>query len=128
MAEDKSMKNPLPSLFPAILLAVSVLVSCGRVDSLSSLSLPSTPAISTADRFAVIVDPYVSLRDEPGASGITVSHCRKGEIFEVSGKRIVETDGKNEVWVYLGGGWIAQSSVVLFSSRGRALTASKEFQ
>jgi hypothetical protein len=103
--------------------------SCSRENkSISSLTFPPTPAISTADRFALILEPYVSLRDQPGESGITVAHGRKGDIFEVTGKRIVQVDDKNVIWVNLGSGWVIAESVELYSSREKAQTASLRFQ
>lgn len=123
------MKNGL-RLFSLLCLLPGALslASCARNVSLKTLDLPSTPIISTNERFALVLDPYISLRDQPGESGITVSHGRRGEIYEVTGKRIVENGKDNTVWVNIGNGWVIAASVELYSSREKALTASSRFQ
>lgn len=103
-------------------------VSCAKNTSLGTLELPSTPVVSTSDRYALVLDPYISLRDQPGAQGVTVSHGRRGEIYEITGKKIVEAQNDNEVWVNLGSGWVLSLSVELYSSREKAETAAARFK
>ena len=103
------------ALFAATVLSLALAfpVSCMRNSS-----------ISTLERFALVLDPYISLRDLPGETGITIAHGRRGEIYEVSGKRIVQTGSEGIVWVLLGEGWVTASSVQLYSSREKADTAA----
>lgn len=108
----------------SLLVAISVPLSCARNSSITTLELPSTPAVSTQERFALVLDPYISLRDLPGETGITIAHGRRGEIFPVSGKRIVQTGSEGIVWLHLGEGWVSASSVQLYSSREKAVTAA----
>jgi hypothetical protein len=108
----------------ALLLALCLPVSCMRNSSITTLDLPSTPAVSTLERYALVLDPYISLRDLPGETGITIAHGRRGEIYEVSGKRIVQTGTEGVIWLHLGEGWVLASSVQLYSSREKAETAA----
>jgi hypothetical protein len=115
--------------FSCILMAAALFcVSCAKNTSLGTLELPSTPVVSTSDRYALVLDPYISLRDQPGTQGVTVAHGRRGEIYEVTGKKIVETQNDNEVWVNLGSGWVTTQAVELYSSREKAETAAARFK
>lgn len=117
--------HPIPALFVA--LTCLTLCSCGNPRSIKSLDLPSTPVISESDRFALVLDPYVALRDEPGATGITVSHVRRGEVYPITGKRILDEGSTIAIWVDLGSGWCPVASIELYSSREKAETASARF-
>jgi hypothetical protein len=110
--------------FFALLSVLAVLSGCTRSFRLDNLSLPASSVISTEDRFALIIDPYVSLRDQPGDSGITIAHGRRGEIFVVAGNRLVESGKSRILWINLGSGWVAGASVQLCSSREKAETIS----
>lgn len=110
----------------ATLALVSLLaVSCSGPRSLNGLALPDTPVLAADGRYAVIVEPYVSMRDKPGESGITIAHARKGDIFSVKGKRIVESGDARVLWIDLDKGWVAESCVHLYSGEERAKTAAK---
>jgi hypothetical protein len=111
-----------------LVLAAAFFASCAKNTSLGTLELPSTPAVSTSDRYALVLDPYISLRDKPGEQGVTVAHGRRGEIHEVTGKKIIERLNENEVWVNLGTGWVLSDSVELYSSREKAETAAVRFK
>ncbi len=118
------MKQTLCAL---VAVAMAIFTSCGQKTSLSRIDLPSYSIIASDGRFALIVDPYVSLRDQPGESGITIAHGRRGDIFEISGKKTVEGDERRELWLDLGKGWVLSSSVELYSSRDTATTAASRF-
>lgn len=110
-----------------VAISCATLSSCRDSRSLRSLDLPSTPVITESDRFALVLDPYVALRDEPGPAGITVSHVRRGEVYAITGKRIIEEGKSHAVWVCLESGWCPVVSVELYSSRDKAETASARF-
>jgi len=103
-------------------------VSCSQHNSIKSIILPSTSIISTAERFALVIDPYISMRDQPGENGITVSHGRRGEIFEITGKKILKAGYDTVLWVNLGSGWVVSNSVEFYSSKDKAKTASARFK
>lgn len=108
------------------LLFLLVSASCAKSTNLPPLEFDSTPVISKNDRFALILDPYVSLRDAPGESGITISHARRGDVHDVLGVRILSSPGGKPVqWLELDEGWITASSVSLFSNKRKALRVSE---
>ena len=100
------------------------LLSCVRHSGLDSITLPSDSAVNDADRFAVIIETYISLKDSPGASGIIVNHARRKEIYEVTGTQFVSRNSESELWVHLTDGWLQRSCVELYPSRAKAETAA----
>lgn len=100
------------------------LFSCTRHTTLDSIILPPDSAVNDADRFAVIVETYISLKDSPGANGIIVNHARRKEIYEVTGTQFVSQDSESELWVHLTDGWLQRSFVELYPSRAKAETAA----
>lgn len=118
-----------PVLFFVLAAVLSVVIlSCSRGHTINTIAFPSTPAVSTSDRFALVIDPYISMRDQPGSGGITISHGRRGEIYPVTGNRLVQGDKTNTLWIHLESGWVVESSVQLYSSREKAGTAAALFE
>ena len=105
-----------------------LLISCAKHNTISTIELPSTPIISTADRFALVIDPYISMRDQPGENGITVSHGRRGEIYAITGTKILRTGRETILWVNLGNGWVVSNSVEFYSSNDKAKNAAARFK
>lgn len=99
------------------------LVSCTNRPTLDII-LPSDSAVNDADRFAVIVETYISLKDSPGVDGIIVNHARRKEIYEVTGTQFVSRNSESELWVHLTDGWLQRSCVELYPSRAKAETAA----
>lgn len=93
---------------------------------MAEMDFPPTFVIESENRFAVVAPPYAVLLDEPGESGITLSHCRRGDVFAVTGSRFAGPENSRDLWVSLEGGWIARDSVILFSSRAQAERAAEE--
>ncbi|TAH50954.1 MAG: hypothetical protein EWM51_09590 [Treponema sp.] len=103
----------------------SAFASCRKQETVADLSFDATPVVSEHNRFALILDPYVSLRDAPGDKGITVAHARRGDVQEVKGVKILTVAGKPVHWLELDGGWIPASSVSLYSNRRKAQRISE---
>lgn len=112
----------------SLTLSVLLFVSCAKEQTVASLSLDSSPVISREQRVALVVDPYIALRDQPGDTGVTVSHARRGEVFLVQGKRSVETAGTRVLWISLENGWVTENSLQFYSSEARARAAGKRLQ
>ena len=109
-----------------LLLILALLVAaCSRHGSLTAIDIPSTPVLSSDERYAVIIEPYVSMRDQPGEKGITIAHSRRGDIFTVKGRRILESGEARVLWIDLGAGWVTEWSVQLYSGEDKARTAAK---
>ena len=112
----------------ALVAALAFASSCSGPRSINSIAIPDTPVLSADGRYAVIIEPYVSMRDQPGDRGITIAHSRRGEIFSIKGKRIVETGDARALWIDLGKGWVLESTVQLYSGLERAKTAAKNLK
>jgi len=91
---------------------------------LDSITLAPDSAVNDADRFAVITETYIALKDTPGSNGIIVNHARRKEIYEVMGTQFVLKDSESELWVHLTDGWLQRSCVELYPSRAKAETAA----
>ena len=99
-------------------------LSCTRHVNLDTIALPPDSALNDADRFAVITETYISLKDKPGENGIIVNHARKKEIYEVIGTEFVLKNANSVLWVHLTAGWLERSYVELYPSKGKAETAA----
>ncbi|MEL3906031.1 MAG: hypothetical protein P1P65_03230 [Treponema sp.] len=117
-------KNRSAVFVIAAVCIVCFCISCTRNADLDSITFPPDSALKDADRYAVIIDTYISLKDSPGNGGITVSHARRKEIYEVRGTAFVSRNAGSELWVHLTGGWLLRSSVELYPSREKAETAA----
>jgi hypothetical protein len=104
-------------------LLLVLLMSCTRKSDITSLELTASPVISRENRVALVVDPYIALRDKPGDDGITIAHARRGDVFLVEGKRFEQTAGTRVLWIDLGTGWVRESSLQFYSSEARACAA-----
>lgn len=98
--------------------------SCTRYATLDSITFAPDSAVNDADRFAVITETYIALKDTPGSNGIIVNHARRKEIYEVMGTQFVLKDSESELWVHLTDGWLQRSCVELYPSRAKAETAA----
>jgi hypothetical protein len=118
------MRKSRFSLGIGLSLLALFFASCSGKRSLESIELPPTPVISETDRYGLILDPYISLRDQPGETGVTVAHARRGDIMAVLGKKLVSESGESEVWVNLESGWVNEQSIQLFSGKDKAENAA----
>ena len=105
-----------------------VCIACVRNTGLEPVVLPADSALNEADRFAVIVETYISLKDSPGPSGIIINHARRKEIYEVIGTEFVSRNTKSELWIHLTDGWLQRSCVELYSSKEKAETAAAQLK
>lgn len=122
------MSKTLNLVFFIMFCIVPIFFSCSRYQSINSVKLPSTPEVSKEGRYALVLDPYISMRDQPGDLGITVAHGRRGEIYQIQGTKIINSEKKNVIWIDLGVGWTPESSIQLYSSEEKAHTASKSLK
>ena len=82
--------------------------------------------LSPRIEWALVSDPYVACRAEAGYEFETVASFRKGEIYEVKGKKTVLVDEKKEIWYALGEGWVPSNALKVFSNKLKAEKAKKE--
>ena len=117
--------------FSTVVLFLSTLFlsSCTKKDGLENIILPRDTAITNSMQYAVIIEPYVSFRDKPSDDGITSGHARSGEVFSVEAIKSEMKNGKQVLWVNLkDAGWLTSSSVRLYSTKEKAVTASKKLK
>ena len=103
-----------------------VLCSCTKTDGLQEVEFPIDSAMNYANRFALIIETYVSLRDKPGDDGIAIAHARRLDIFPVEGLEILQNGEEQILWVNLGTGWVKRESVQLYSSKEKVLKAAEK--
>lgn len=111
--------------FLGLFFFIFITFACTKHSGLQELDLPEDSAMNDANRFALIIETYVSLRDKPGDDGIAIAHARKLDIFPVEGLQIIKDDNKQIVWVNLGSGWVTRDSVQLYSSKEKVLKAAE---
>lgn len=96
-------------------------ISCNRNQEIvfdSSQPLALCPDV----QWAVVIDPYVSFRQEIGWNSIVEGHCRKGAILQVLGRNVVSS---KDVWYLFDEGWLPESSISVFSNRYKAESFAK---
>ena len=102
--------------------------SCAKHTGIEHIQLPADSPMHEADRYAVIVETYVALKDRPGAQGISVAHARKKEIYPIIGTQFVLLQGESELWVHLSEGWIKQTAVEVYPTHEKAFTAASRLK
>ncbi len=113
--------------FKAVIFCV-LFFSCSKNEGILKLELPEDSAMNDANRYAVIIETYISIRDKPGDDGITTSHARRLDIFKIEGIEIEKKGEEQILWVNVGSGWVPRSSVQLYSSKEKAETAGKKLK
>jgi len=103
--------------------------SCTKEDYIENIELPAETAVTDASRYAVVMEPYVTFRDRPQDDGITASHARAGEVLEVQAIKLDMINGKQEMWIELkNAGWIISSSLKLYPTEEKAITAARKLK
>lgn len=103
-------------------------ISCKQKESIEHIQLPADSPMHNADRYAVITDTYISLKDTPGTNGISIGHARKKEIYKIERTQFVVRNGYTELWVQTAEGWFNRSSAELYQSREKAVKAASLLQ
>jgi len=111
------------------MVSAVVFVACTKEDYIEGIELPRETAVMDASRYAVVMEPYVMFRDVPKDDGITSSHARAGEVFEVQAINLDMTSGEQVVWVLLkGAGWILATHLRLYPTEEKARAASRRLK
>ncbi len=113
----------------ALLILQSLIFSCTKEDVIEKVDLPPETAINNVSRYALVIEPYISFRDKPSEDGITSSHARSGEVLEVEAIKLEMKNEVQEIWVELkNAGWVLSSSLRLYPTKEKAITASKKLK
>ncbi|WP_191014594.1 hypothetical protein [Treponema zioleckii] len=116
-----------------IILAFSLpmLVSCLKQDDEIHFEQLNELEVFPTVQWAVVKDPYVAARKEGGYDSVVLSSLRKGDLVQIEGNCTVKVESPNkkdriEEWYAVSGGWVPASSLVIYTSYRRALTAQKQ--
>ncbi len=118
-------------LVALILLTVAALPGCSERDDVDRVELPTTPVLSFRAGWAVVDTGYARILEQPDPDSGIVGHERRGAMLEILSKtnytdRIGdETDFWYQVRSDDFSGWVFGPAVELYTSRQRALNASR---
>lgn len=113
----------------SLAILLMVVVSCTKEDYIENMELPKETAVMDASRYAVVLEPYVTFRDKPQDDGITSSHARAGEVFEVRAIKLEMINGEQVMWVCLeNAGWLTSTSLKLYPTEEKAIVAARKLK
>ena len=119
-------------LFLVFILLLTFFSACKRRHEISFEFPDGNPlAYLPGSQWAVIKEPLVGLRESDSYESKVTEHVRRGDVFEVTGKRISnvkDADGKNVVvtWYGFDIGWAESSVVLVYDNKMRAENASEK--
>ncbi|MCR5621597.1 MAG: hypothetical protein K6G18_07050 [Treponema sp.] len=81
--------------------------------------------------WAVITDPVAAFREDAGFENKVLQHARKGDILEVTGKKIYsvkDSDGRirTVTWYGFDKGWLVEDTISIYENRMNAMSASRK--
>jgi hypothetical protein len=118
-------------LLALIVLTVAPLVGCSERDNVERVELPTTPVLSFRAGWAVVDTGYARILEQPDPDSDIVGHERRGAMLEILSKtNYTERIGdETDFWYQIRSddfsGWVFGSAVELYTSRQRALNASR---
>lgn len=120
------MKFKIFLSFFAILMIFSF-SSCTK-NKTSNISFEQIPQMSVGEQWAVISTPYIAYKETPTSNAKISSHGRRGDIHQISGKKIVVSEDLKEktIWYKLPDGWIEEPSIYICNNQLQAKTAAKK--
>lgn len=123
-----SIKTTIFAFFLALPLLLS---ACSKKKGIDDASL-NQAALVPGVEWAVVQDPYVAFKENPGFDENVSSHARRGEIFEVKGKTTI-TSGKgsskrSDTWYKFEPGWLEANVVMIYNNKLKAEREAKLLQ
>lgn len=101
-------------------LALAAMSSCRPQKGEISFDTSDPNALLPNVDWCVITEPYVAFHEDANWDSATTGHCRKGDIFQIQGKRIAAGD----VWYKLDDGWVNQAALSIYANKYMAQTAA----
>lgn len=101
-------------------------ISCFNDTSEKLISLPETHFISDELLWATIILPYTAFFDIPGAQGIVLSHGRKGDVLQITGRMYAKENTKTTLWLQCEKGWLSETAVNTYKNELQAQKASSQ--
>lgn len=118
-------------LLALVLITMAPLVGCSEQDNVDRVELPTTPVLSFRAGWAVVDTGYARILEQPDPDSGIVGHERRGAMLEILSKtNYTERIGdETDFWYQVRSddfsGWVFGSAVELYTSRQRALNASR---
>lgn len=126
------MKKSTVFSFAALCFIIFSLGSCSKKVDEIALKPMALSELSPRVSWALVTDPYVACREEPGYESGTLASFRKGEIYEIEGLCTVKIgegkEEKKETWYAIQNGWVPGYSVKIFSNKLKAEEALKSLK
>lgn len=102
---------------------ICLFASCSKNKGIDDASLNQDYLVPGV-QWAVVQDPYVAFKENPGFDENVVSHARRGEVFEVLGKTNI-TSGRgaskrNDTWYKFEPGWLEANVVMIYNNKLKA--------
>lgn len=120
------MKNKLKILITIFLIQLILLCLTGCVKKETEmLPLDNSEPMSLAPdvEWAVVTSPYAAFRQEHDWDAKVLSHARKGDIIQITGKT---SNPNNNQWYNTKSGWLPKSSISVYSNRLKAEAIAKK--
>ena len=89
----------------------------------TTIDVSHTEFFATASQWAVITDAYSKYLSFPSQEAEVTSYGRVGDIISIETIKIETSDS---VWYKFENGWLSQASVVIYTNKLQALSASKK--
>lgn len=104
-----------------VLSSLLFLVSCNKnKDEVIKFDETYPLALAPDVTWAVVSEPYAAYKKNADWAADIAGHCRRGEILQITGKS--EVNGEN--WYCFENGWLAESSLTIYSNRFKAKAVS----
>jgi hypothetical protein len=111
-----------------LFISITLFSSCFLKPTDEAVHFDNTAPLSLAPdvEWAVVTDPYIGFHETPAWESAVPGYCRRGDVLQVEGRKLVETDEGQLWWYAFDQGWLPQTSVAIYSNRFKALTGSAE--
>ncbi len=111
-------------------MLISLFASCSRRNDVIELQKFEIDEIDPRTKWAIVVEPYVASRAEASYEAEVKKSLRKGEIYRIDGFCTVKSgdskENSSEIWYFVDGGWVPETSLGVYSNRLRAQESLKQ--
>lgn len=113
------MKNYFIKVFISLLL-IFILGGCFLKPSPKEIDISAATKISSLEQWAVITIAYASFKEDAGNQFDIIAHGKQGDVHQILGNKIINSDDKKELWYEFQEGWLPQNAIRVFSNKLQA--------
>jgi hypothetical protein len=118
---------------PVIVFMASLLISgilgCAEKNANTPVDISVfEQGLEYGTQWAVISDPYATLRGAGNFSAPVLGYGRHGDVQKITGQVIAGPETGRVLWYSFEKGWLPESSVLVFSNRFKAERAAEAFK